>query len=93
MTMMRKPGLNSRPPFPYAILELSEDEYVSLLKAGGYSDRMVEKELVKYNQFHDKYRPTIKKTVNDVPINDEEDQAYKALKRKQEKANNESSTR
>lgn len=90
--MNRKPGGNIRPPFPADLLGLSEDEFIDIMREGRYSEQAIEDELILFRKLHYIYRPKQKLNINAVPVNDEEDKAYKALKRSQEKHSSESNT-
>lgn len=83
--MQRRPGMPSRPAFPAELLSLTDDEYSDFLRAASYSEDMINLELDLFRRFREMYRPEIRKMVNQVPVNDPEDQAYKALMRSQEK--------
>ena len=79
--MMNRRGIQSRPPMPVQLLDMSPDEYFDWLIERGYSEHAAENELKRLEVFHGKYLPKRKKAVNDVPIKDTTDKAYKALER------------
>lgn len=90
--MNRRPGMPARPNFPYQLFNMTDDEYTEYMSAQGYSPEAIEVELERLNKFRTIYQPKKKKTLNDVPINDTEDEAYKALERRLRKNEDESTS-
>lgn len=69
-----------RPRMPYQLLDMSPDDYGDYLRANGYSERFVEKELEKHARLMKIYLPP-RKQIADQPIRDTNDASYKALER------------
>jgi len=86
--MNQRSGIKTRPPFPSALLDMSPEEYATYLEGQGYGEIAIEKEVERLEKFHRMYLPPRRKKVNDVPVNDPEDKAYKALERNLERIHN-----
>lgn len=72
-----------RPRIPSELLEVTEEDYAKSLRDGGFSERLIEKELERLRTFQARYQPAPKPVV--IGVTDEGNPMVQAFMRRKGK--------
>lgn len=87
--MQRQPGMPSRPPFPYDLVNIDPRGYAQILRESGYGQGAIDQELEKLAAFQSIYQQDKRKTLNAVPLDEPEEKVVKALEKRKNKKSKE----